>query len=158
MDRPESIMERECLEAFLRKGIRPECQYPIGPFFADFAFPECKLLVEYDGADHWTRPVYDFKRFQYLRNAGWNVMRIANRGEKTYCVYLNDDEIGFADMVPQPAIEKAAKEAFKFFIHESPKGLEMFASERFKPFKTGKGFFHMKEGLESFYKKMENLL
>lgn len=33
-------------------GLEPEKEYPIGPYYVDFCFPENKLVIEADG-DWW---------------------------------------------------------------------------------------------------------
>jgi very-short-patch-repair endonuclease len=49
---------------------------PPGHFVArlDLAFPEAKLAVEYDGAQHWQQRRADDRRRDALRALGWTVL------------------------------------------------------------------------------------
>ena len=53
----------------------------IGPYFADFACREQKLIVEVDGATHGTESEveYDQARSDYLIAQGWRVHRAWNQ-------------------------------------------------------------------------------
>ena len=55
-------------------------QLPIGPYFADFACRERKLVVEVDGATHGTENEvhYDERRTRFLEEQGWTVLRVQN--------------------------------------------------------------------------------
>ena len=62
------------------KGIAWEFQKPIGPFFADFAIPFAKLVIEVDGGYHkelWQQH-RDAERTAYLENKGWEIRRYDN--------------------------------------------------------------------------------
>ena len=52
-------------------------QVPIGPFIADFACKEARLVIEVDGETHvdQARSAYDVRRTQWFRNQGWEVIR-----------------------------------------------------------------------------------
>ncbi len=52
-------------------------QEPIGPYFADFACRERKLVVELDGSRH-ADSVHDLVRDAYLASRGWRVLRFWN--------------------------------------------------------------------------------
>lgn len=54
-----------------RKFVR---QLGIGPYFADFACRESRLVVELDGSQH-VDSGYDQLRNQYMNEAGWSVAR-----------------------------------------------------------------------------------
>ena len=56
-------------------------QEPIGPFFADFACRERKLVIEVDGATHSTDAelAKDAARQAFLERAGYRVLRFGNR-------------------------------------------------------------------------------
>ena len=56
-------------------GVKFRRQHPIGPYFADFASPERRLVVELDGGQHCERAAYDSKRTASLTEWGWRVLR-----------------------------------------------------------------------------------
>jgi very-short-patch-repair endonuclease len=58
-------------------GCKFRRQYPIGPFIADFACVEHRLVIEADGGQH-ADSVSDEGRTRSLENAGWRVMRFWN--------------------------------------------------------------------------------
>ena len=55
-------------------------QVPIGPYIADFACAEVKLVVEVDGATHTTLSAmdHDARRAAFLQQQGWHVWRVWN--------------------------------------------------------------------------------
>ena len=57
-----------------RKFVR---QLPIGPYFADFACRESRLVVELDGSQHYESE-YDRRRDQFMISEGWSVLRFWN--------------------------------------------------------------------------------
>ncbi|MBP89201.1 MAG: DNA methyltransferase [Planctomycetaceae bacterium] len=59
-------------------GLKFRRQYPIGPFFADFACVELKYIIELDGGYHDYTFESDVSRQEYLENEGWRVIRFAN--------------------------------------------------------------------------------
>ena len=52
-------------------------QLPIGPYFADFACREARLVVEVDGGQH-SESVRDERRDAFMREQGWRVLRLWN--------------------------------------------------------------------------------
>jgi very-short-patch-repair endonuclease len=52
----------------------------IGPYFVDFYCPACRLVIELDGAAHFsqTRGEYEAKRTKYLEAEGLTVIRFEN--------------------------------------------------------------------------------
>lgn len=61
-------------------GYRFRRQMPIGPYIADFACAELRLLIEVDGATH-TAPAEierDARRAAFLQQQGWHVWRVWN--------------------------------------------------------------------------------
>lgn len=56
-------------------------QLPIGPYFADFACREAKLIIEVDGATHGEAHelAHDTERAEYLILDGWRVIRCWNQ-------------------------------------------------------------------------------
>lgn len=61
-------------------GAKFRRQHPVGPFIADFACIQHKLLVEIDGATHWNADGarWDAQRTVYLEAEGWRIMRFTN--------------------------------------------------------------------------------
>ena len=59
-------------------GARFRRQHPIGPYVADFACVERKLIVELDGGVHTLRPVEDQLRTEAMERMGWQVLRLPN--------------------------------------------------------------------------------
>src|SRR5437762_13534407 len=52
-------------------------QFPIGPYVADFACRQAKLVVEVDGGQH-AGSARDERRDAYLTSEGWRVVRLWN--------------------------------------------------------------------------------
>lgn len=59
-------------------GRRFRRQHPIGPFIADFACPEEKLVIELDGGQHAERKEQDAARTRWLAARGYRVLRFWN--------------------------------------------------------------------------------
>jgi len=53
-------------------------QRPIGPYFADFACLEAKLVVELDGGQHVEAAAYDENRTRFMEAQGYRVLRFWN--------------------------------------------------------------------------------
>ena len=50
-------------------------QFPIGPYFADFACRAAKLVVELDGSQH-AESDYDRRRDEVMREEGYSILRV----------------------------------------------------------------------------------
>jgi very-short-patch-repair endonuclease len=59
-------------------GARFRRQVPIGPFVADFACLDPKLIIELDGGQHSDAIGYDESRTQLLARLGFRVLRFWN--------------------------------------------------------------------------------
>ncbi|WP_394692668.1 endonuclease domain-containing protein [Hyphobacterium sp.] len=59
-------------------GYKFKRQFPIGPFIADFACLELKLIIEADGGQHADQITYDEKRTEWLEANDWRVVRFWN--------------------------------------------------------------------------------
>jgi very-short-patch-repair endonuclease len=88
-----------------RKGVlgaRFRRQHPIGPYVADFACVSARLVVEVDGATHWTEEqvAHDRRRTEYMAQMGWRLVRVTNTE-----VYENMDGVWelIARHVPPPS-------------------------------------------------------
>jgi very-short-patch-repair endonuclease len=57
-------------------GFKFKQQETIGRCIADFACPECRIVVEADGGQHG--PEVDDERTGYLNSLGWEVLRFWN--------------------------------------------------------------------------------
>jgi hypothetical protein len=83
--RAESPPESRVRVALVLAGLTPVPQFEVwaGSIFlgrVDLAFPEQRVLVEYEGAHHFegTQIVRDDERFARLEAAGWRVVRLSS--------------------------------------------------------------------------------
>ncbi|MBK1794336.1 endonuclease domain-containing protein [Devosia sp. WQ 349] len=53
-------------------------QVPIGPYYADFACHQAKLVIEVDGDSHAGREASDARRDGFLESVGFEVLRVGN--------------------------------------------------------------------------------
>lgn len=60
------------------QGNRFRRQHPIGPYIADFACIEQKLVIELDGGQHQDRQAHDKQRDAFIKTKGWRVLRFWN--------------------------------------------------------------------------------
>jgi very-short-patch-repair endonuclease len=76
--RRETGVERRVWQALRSRriaGLKFRRQHPIGPYVADFACPEAKLVIEIDGYWHAGRQAQDDVRTERLRTFGYEVAR-----------------------------------------------------------------------------------
>jgi very-short-patch-repair endonuclease len=66
------------LRAHQLEGFGFRRQHPIGPYFADFACPAAKLVLELDGNSHDERQAHDSNRNLTLQEIGWTTLRFRN--------------------------------------------------------------------------------
>jgi very-short-patch-repair endonuclease len=59
-------------------GLKFRRQHAIGPYFADFACIERRLVIELDGWSHETTVEYDIRRQSHIEAAGFRVVRFRN--------------------------------------------------------------------------------
>ncbi len=63
-------------------------QFPMGPYFADFAQRQFRLVVEVDGSQH-VDSSRDRRRDEYMRERGYSVLRVWSgdvlRDRETVC-------------------------------------------------------------------------
>ena len=59
-------------------GVRFRRQVPIGPYIADFACFDPRLVIEVDGGQHDEQRGYDTRRDDWLRSQGFLVLRCWN--------------------------------------------------------------------------------
>ncbi len=67
-----TILQRRQIEGF---RFRRQC--PVGPYIADFACLEARLLIEVDGGQHMDE-AGDVRRDTFLRREGFRVLRFWN--------------------------------------------------------------------------------
>jgi very-short-patch-repair endonuclease len=89
------------------KGWRFRRQHPIGPYIADFACTQPRVVIEVDGATHGSDAelAHDARRDAYMHRFGWRVIRLRNND-----IYKNLDgimEMIFETVPPPPAIRRA---------------------------------------------------
>ncbi len=72
-----SAIEVQLYEAMRQEGLDPVPQYYVQGYYADFAFPDVRILVEADGAVHEdsAHREHDRKRDWILSRQGWTVKR-----------------------------------------------------------------------------------
>jgi adenine-specific DNA-methyltransferase len=58
-------------------GVKFRRQYPIGPYIADFASVEAKLVVEVDGGQHAKQSEHDAARDHFINAEGFRVIRFS---------------------------------------------------------------------------------
>jgi very-short-patch-repair endonuclease len=66
-----------CLRNRRFVGFKFRRQHPLGPFFADFACVEHRLVIEADGGQH-AESETDPRRTAWLEKHGWRVLRFWN--------------------------------------------------------------------------------
>lgn len=75
-DKKPSWAEQFVINIFITNGIQFKREYKINRFFADFAFPEQKIILEIDGHQHEERKKLDEIRDSIISNEGWKIVRI----------------------------------------------------------------------------------
>lgn len=71
-------------------GVKFRRQYPIGPYIADFASLDPKLVIEADGGQHLDSG-YDVRRDDYLKSRGFVVLRYWNNQVLTETTAVLED-------------------------------------------------------------------
>lgn len=89
--------ERKIWELLSRYRPKFTRQLPIGPYVADFACRQAKLVVEIDGSQH-ADSERDRTRDQWLRGQGWTVFRVWNND-------VPENSIGVAEAILACAAE-----------------------------------------------------
>jgi len=59
-------------------GVKFRRQHQVGLYICDFASPEAAVIVELDGSQHVEQMAYDCRRDDFLRSAGFRVLRFWN--------------------------------------------------------------------------------
>ena len=77
---PAEIRLWKCLQSKKLDGKKFRRQHSVGNYIVDFYCPEQRIAIELDGDIHFN-PVneqYDFKRDEYLKSLGIEVLRFKN--------------------------------------------------------------------------------
>lgn len=61
-----------------QRGFKFKRKVTLGPYIVDFLCHEARLIIELDGAQHFTRVNYDMQRTRYLERCGFQVLRYWN--------------------------------------------------------------------------------
>ena len=72
-------------------------QLPIGPYIADLACREARLVVEIDGGQH-AESERDKRRDEYMQSEGWTVLRVWNSD-------VRENPVGAAEAILAKAAE-----------------------------------------------------
>ena len=81
-------------------------QATIGPFYADFACHECKLVIDLDGSGHMhpDRVAADDARTRFLKSQGYTVLRFWNtdvlREIEGVMTIIHDAALGAFEIAP----------------------------------------------------------
>jgi very-short-patch-repair endonuclease len=59
-------------------GTKFRRQYARGPYIADFACVELKIVIELDGSQHMTQESYDKRRDAFMKQQGFTILRFWN--------------------------------------------------------------------------------
>jgi len=124
--------ESRLIGAFREAGVSFSFQYPIGPYIADFAFVDDRILLEVDGRGHASRSERDAARDMDLIAMGWTIVRVQNSVLRNFrrdagwhiarLLRILDDLIADADLVsPEPS---PAEREYRVLIRdqETPAG------------------------------------
>ena len=71
----KSLQRRQMLGKKFRR------QFSVGPYIVDFCCPECRVVIELDGAPHssFLANEYEKRRTRYLEEVGLRVIRFENQ-------------------------------------------------------------------------------
>jgi very-short-patch-repair endonuclease len=96
----EAVLWKHLQKRMLGKKFRR--QESIGPYIVDFYCPECRLIVELDGAPHvgFLAGEYDDDRTKYLEQYGMKIIRFENR-------VLYDSPEAVLETIKQVLIERS---------------------------------------------------
>src|SRR4051795_8803370 len=72
-------------------------QLPIGPYIADFACRQAKLVIEIDGGQH-ANSHRDVARDEWLQSQGWAILRVWNSD-------VHSNPVGVAEVILLKAAE-----------------------------------------------------
>lgn len=88
---PESPIEFTFLTQLNTYGVYGICQFAIGNYFADMAFPEQRLVIECDGKEFHSTPeqiARDKQRDIFMQDLGWTVEHFSGSAIKNNSLEL----------------------------------------------------------------------
>ena len=113
MTEPETRLWFELRAAHFR-GIKFRRQKVIGPYVADFAANDPKLVIELDGDTHSTPADYDARRTALLEEQGYRVVRFTNTDVMTNMdgvLYRLDEIVDEMRRSPRPTLSPEGERA-----------------------------------------------
>ena len=81
-------------------------QYVVGPYIADFACVERRLIVELDGGQHIDRQGYDARRAEFLYARGFSVIRFWDNDALTQTEAVLETVLRELEPSPRPSPRK----------------------------------------------------
>ena len=106
-----SSIETAMLDALKERGLSPEAQCSVAPYWIDLAFPAVKLAIECDG-DYWhgnkKQQSKDRQKDGYLRRRGWHVLRLSETEIKTNIDECVAKVVSFLSTQPSLLVEPPA--------------------------------------------------
>ncbi len=78
-------------------------QRPIGPYFADFACLDAKLVIELDGGQHVEAAAYDNDRTRFIEGHGFRVLRFWNNDVLTQTPVVLEQILLALQGLPHPS-------------------------------------------------------
>jgi very-short-patch-repair endonuclease len=91
-------------------GFKIRRQVPIGPYIADFACYEERIVFEIDGESHLDSVVHDQERSEWLNGNGWRVLRCWNNEVTNEWDAVEEviwDALNGLESAPLPAKERS---------------------------------------------------
>jgi very-short-patch-repair endonuclease len=93
-------------------GVKFRRQHPFGPYIADFACLQPKLIVELDGSQHAEQAGYDARRDAFFRSHGFQVLRYPSNAPLTNLEGVLTDIQGHlgSGSAPTPTLPRRGRE------------------------------------------------
>lgn len=93
-------------------------QYPIGPYWVDFADPVKKIAIEVDGNQWHLNAQRDVRRSGKIENTGWRILRITGRQS---FIPQEEEEQDLADVdFQQESASSSRLDPFRVTYFETP--------------------------------------
>ena len=99
----------DALRPLRSEGYHFRRQVPIGPYYADFACHHARLIVELDGDQHGHAAgiAYDARRDNFLKTAGYTILRFPNIEVYTNLAGVSDAIFGILKYRPKSSAKAA---------------------------------------------------